>query len=73
MLRELSMYQIDIQEINQDFMLTESDTEAAVLDYLWEIVQSNPVEDYLQDAAKDDNISTTIVLPKTCIFCSIFS
>ena len=67
------MYQIDINELDRDFMITESDTEAAVLDYLWDVVQNVPVEDYLkEEAEKDNNVSTTLTLLRLAVFAPFF-
>jgi hypothetical protein len=66
------MYQLDIQKIDSNFSLTDSKTEAAVLHYLWNVVQNIPVEDYLKDAAQDENVSTTLAYLRLAAFVPFF-
>ena len=69
---ELSMHQIDIQNLDHKYMITESETEAAVFTYLWDIVQNVPVEDYLKDADKDENVSITLSYLRLASFVPFF-
>ena len=66
------MYQIDIQKLDHKYMITEGETEAAVFTYLWDIVQNVPVEDYLKDADKDENVSITLSYLRLASFVPFF-
>lgn len=54
------MEDISIENLDQKLMISDNDTEAALLSYLWYVVQKVPVEDYLKDADKDENVSSTL-------------
>lgn len=66
------MIKLDIDKIDSKFMLTENSTENAVLSYLWDIIQNVPVEEYLQEAAKDANVSTTLAYLRLSLFVPFF-
>ena len=53
-------------------MITDGETEAAVFSYLWDIVQNVPVEDYLKDADKDENVSSTLAYLRLATFVPYF-
>ena len=66
------MKMIDIEKLNRDLMISDNDTEAAVLSYLWDVVQNVPVEDYLKEADKDENVSTTLAYLRLYCFVPFF-
>lgn len=66
------MQELDINKIDRQFMLTENSTENAVLNYLWNIIQNVPVEDYLQEAATDENVSNTLAYLRLASFVPFF-
>ncbi|SFS33061.1 hypothetical protein SAMN02910357_00177 [Succinivibrio dextrinosolvens] len=66
------MQELDINKIDRQFMLTENSTENAVLNYLWNIIQNVPVEDYLQEAATDENVSNTLAYLRLACFIPFF-
>ncbi len=66
------MKMIDIEKLNRDLMISDNDTEAAVLSYLWDVVQNVPVEDYLKEADKDDNVSSTLTYLRLYCFVPFF-
>lgn len=66
------MIDLNIDELDRKLMITESDFERAVLKYLWNYVVNAPVEDYLKDAEKDENVSTTLTYLRFAVFIPYF-
>lgn len=66
------MIDLNIDELDRELMITQSDFERAVLKYLWNYVVNAPVEDYLKDAEKDENVSTTLTYLRFAVFIPYF-